>query len=26
MGEAIFRYDAEQQAFVPASKPGGALK
>ncbi len=26
MGDAIFRYDPEQQAFVPASKPGGGLK
>lgn len=26
MGDAIFRYDPEQQAFIPASKPGGALK
>jgi branched-chain amino acid transport system substrate-binding protein len=26
MGDAIFRYDPEQQAFVPASKPGGALR
>jgi hypothetical protein len=26
MGDAIFRYDSEQQAFIPASKPGGALK
>lgn len=26
MGDAIFRYDPEQQAFIPASKPGGSLK
>jgi|SRR5579883_3597834 branched-chain amino acid transport system substrate-binding protein len=26
MGDAIFRYDPVQQAFIPASKPGGALR